>query len=433
MGEFKNKDELVELVKKVQPAGLRELLEGKINRRGYTWNEFRGNSTKILGELAAKGEVVIPDLGLPPEYMQFREVEGGVFPSQRYEHLRQAVRDAWQRFMEARLNSRPSQVVLITEENNLFPNYPKMRLSKRHHLVTAPRFDSLDRVVMLASHAISERLGKAELGDIFVGLDFQGVDYDKRGYKVIHLSDIFRGDMMDRVFPPRLGDDWIGEVKFYSATEDIWTMGAEAIVDNVPSLSEPGESHVVTLDHIPIVHPTRVRRGKVSITPQALRMSYNFTSKDDCKKATLWSFKYGRKIVRVFDRAQRKGDETWLDQHTVFAYKRMMRTARWQAQGYMDPGRNFVVLPMFPEPTMSETKRGFERLYGLKSGQGAVGGVIVEDRIINTENGRQSEHLIRHILPNKLVDFDIALHNLAAFTGDSLKPRTPSIEYSNAK
>lgn len=424
---------LAKLVKNLQPAGIKELIEPKLRFVKRSWQDYIHQSRQVLHELAQKGLVVVPDLHLPAEYQQFRRERGGIFPSQEYAHLEQAYRDAWQRFIEARLEARPSQVVLITPENNIFPNYPRMRLSKNHHLVTTPRYDSIDEAAVLMLHGMEEKLRGLSIGDIRVGLDFRGISSSNRTYRVMYLSDFLIAQMMNATLPQRLWDDFIGEVTFYCDTDEIWTMGGLAIVKNVPSLTKPGETYTVTLNHIPLV-PRRnfnPRTRTVEITPQAIAMSYNFRAEDTCPKEVLWAVaKYHRKNFLIFDRAERKGDEVVIDRHSVFAYLRMMRTAWWQLQGEMDLGRKFVVLPMFPELSR-DTLNGFEKMYGLRfSERGHVkGGVIVEDYEPVIKDGTQQERLVRYVLPQVLVNFNIALHNLVAFTSDPLVPQRPRLVY----
>ncbi|MBI3036339.1 hypothetical protein HYY73_01080 [Candidatus Woesearchaeota archaeon] len=431
LGEIAEKP-LERLVRNLQPAGIKELIEPKLRFINRTWQDYIHNSRQVLGELAAKGLVVVPDLRLPEEYRRFKFEEGGIFPSQEYAHLEQPYRDAWQRFSEARLEAGPNKVVLITPENNIFPNYPRMQLSKNHHLVTTPRYDSIDEAVVLMPHAMEERLRGLKMGDIRVGLDFRGITSSNRTFRVMYLSDFFIAQLMDRTLPQRLWGDFIGEVTFYCDTDDIWTMGGLAIVKNVPSLTKPGETYIVTLHHIPLV-PRRNfdrRRNSVVVTPEAIGMSYDFRAEDTCPKEVLWTAKYHRRTIQIFNRAERKGDEVLVDRHAVFAYLRMLRTARWQLEGEVDPGRKFVVLPMFPELSR-DTLTGFEKMYGLRfSESGHVkGGVLVEDHEQVVEDGSQRERLVRYTLPQVGVNFNIALHNLVALTKDPLVQQRPRLVY----
>lgn len=427
---------LAKLVKNLQPAGIKELIEPKLKylrKPSRTWQDYIHHSGQVLHELGQKGLVVVPDLRLPPEYRQFRQDKGGIFPSEEYGHLEQAYREAWQRFAEACVNAKPNQIVQMTPENNLFPNYPRMRLSKNYHLVTTPRYDSVDEAATLVLHAMEERLRGLKVGDIRVGLDFRGITSSNRTYRVMYLSDFFIAQLMDRTLPQRLWDEFIGDVSLLCDTDDIWTMGGLAIVKNVPSLTKPGETYTVTLNHIPLVPRGNFnqKKGTVTVTPEAVTMSYNFRAEDTCPKEVLWAVaKYHRKIMQVFDRAERKGDETIVDRHSVFAYLRMMRASWHQLEGEDDPGRRFVVLPMFPQFSR-DTLSGFEKMYGLRfSERGHVkGGVIVEDFEPVIQDGLQSERLVRYVLPQVAVNFNIALHNLVAFTGDSLAQQRPKLIY----
>lgn len=428
---------LAKLVENLQPAGIKELIEPKLKylrKPNRTWQDYIHHSEQVLHELEQKGLVVVPDLRLPPEYRQFRQDKGGIFPSEEYWHLEQAYRDAWLRFTEACMNARPDQIVRMTPENNLFPNYPRMRLSKNHHLVTTPRYDSIDEAVVLMPHAMEERLRGLRIGDIRVGLDFRGIASSNRTYRVMYLSDFFVAQLMDRTLPQRLWNEFIGDVSFYCDTDDIWTMGGLAIVKNVPSLTRPGETYNVTLNHIPLVPRGNFnpKTRTVTVTPEAVAMSYNFRAEDTCPKEVLWAVaKYHRRNILIFDRAERKGDETIIDRHSVFAYLRMMHTAWHQLEGEDDPGRRFVVLPMFPEFSR-DTLRGFEKMYGLRfSERGYVkGGVIVEDHEPVIKDGLQSERRVRYVLPQVTVNFNIALHNLVAFTRNPLVPQRQRLTYS---
>jgi len=440
MHEIESSSKLEALVKKLQPAGVKEMLLPRIKKLksmrrmqdSERWYEYTRFPDLILKELVDAGLVIMPDLKLPPEFRRFREEKGGIFPNEEYAHLEGPYRDAWMRLTETIVNARAHQIVWVTEENNIWPNYNGMKLSKDHHLVNTPRHDSLDDVVTLSANATAEILRALRVGDIRVGFDRQGVDYDKKALEVGHLSDIFRGKLMDLVLPLRLGNDFIGEVEFYADNNNIWTQGVQAIVKNVPSLSRPGQVHYVTLHGIPIVDPTRLTGNVVDATQRSLIMSYNFSSEDTCEKPTLWTVKYGRKNVYVFDMARRKTRESWEDMHTVFSYFRTMRVAEWQRAGQVDPGRNFVVLPMFPEPTLGDTKSAFRRMYGLPTSSGTEGGVVIEDRREVGEGAMRGFEIYHHPLSSRLVDLDIALHNLVAFVQDPMTPRRPRVEYNRA-
>lgn len=428
MAGIKSREEVATLVKKVQPSGIREMLEPKMNSAGNkTWRDFQNNSNKVLEELIGLGVIVKPDLKLPAGWHQYSYEKGGLFPAPpEYAGLEQPYRDSWKRFMDAVLELKPEQVLYISEENNLWPFIPRRRLSKRHNLVSAPRFDSLDRVDKLSVHALAVRLGETRIGDIFVGMDFQGVQHTGREYRVFHISDIFRGQLMDEVLPRRIGDDWLGEVAFYADSPDIWSMGLEALVKNIPSLGSPGDAVDVELHHVPLVHVSQLKKGIVTVDPSARAISYNFRATDPCEKRK-WMIKYGR--GQVFGKSDRKGDELWLDHHVVFAYSRMRRFADWLREGEADPGRRFVILPMFPSPAKEETKEGFRKMYGTKTEEGVIGGVVVDARL---PVGQFGHRLDRHSLSERLVDLDIALHNLVAVTADSMRPEGHRIVYSKS-
>lgn len=397
---------LGQIVSNLEPPNLTDLLEAKLRRASYTMQDYKNDRRRVLLDLAQKGAVIIPNLRLPPEYQQLRQ-HGVIFPSEEYTHLEQAHRDAWKRFTEARLEARRDQVVVLTPRNNLIPNYSKRKLSKRHNVVTTQRVRSIDDATKLAYESMIERLCQVKVGDVRVGIDKQGLS--TRTYEALHLSDIARAQWMDENIPKRMRDDFIGDVSFYADTEAIWARGVKAIVRNVPSLHVPGKTQTVNLFNIPVVPRAYLMGLSIIVKPQAAAISYNFRAKETgCEKDPMWTIKYGREIVPIFGETERTGDEDWLDHHVIFAYRRMMRAARWLLEGERDPACMFVVLPMFPELSR-EAMEGFTKFYGQKmpeSGR-AVGGVVVMD-----QKGS-------HALSETLVDLDIALHNMIAVIGKS--------------
>lgn len=417
------KEKLANLVRGVvHPAGIEELLGPKVRMAGLKWKDYLNSSGDIIAMLVKKGLIVQPDLKLTPEYRAHRKAQGGLLPTGEYAHLEQLHRDAWNRLIEARMNATPDRVVRLTPENNILPHYNGMKLLKEQPVVKAPRLAGINDAsnAMLAAQAEAMRLKEARVGDVLVGVERQGIKYTGRMFRRSHLAAIFRAQLLDQL-PPNIDDVVLGEVALYTPT-NLWEDGAEAIIQNVPSISKPGKTHYIELSHIPIVDRNHGNYRTAIVTPQAVIMSYDLYSRSTSEKETLWPMKSGEDA--------RKGDMEWFSHSTHFAAIRTMRKAQRQLAGGEPPGREFIVLPMFlhiPADAMKE----FRKFYGTRTTSGgSTGGVIVEDLERSVRGGIERDELVRSTLPSRLVDLDIALHNLVAFAQYDLMPQKPKLSYA---
>ncbi len=420
------KEKLADLIRKViQPAGIEDLLRPKVIAIRRSWRDYLNNRGAILEELVKRGLVVRPDLKLTPEYLNYRNAQGGLLPTGEYAHLEQVHRDGWNRFIEARVNAGPDRVVLLTPENNILPNYDGMELSKHKPALKTPRVESLDDATkaLIAAHAAAKQLKDMRVGDIAVGVDYQGIKYTGRMFKIYHLGAIFRAQLLDQL-PPNIDNMVIGDVTLYPPKPRFWEEGGEAIVRNLPSIGRPGRVHYVNLIHIPGVDRNHGDNKLVTVTADAVVMSYNFQSRTSSSEdETLWPIKY--------ERDGRTGDEVWLSYSTILAAIKTMRKAHRQLEGGEAPGREFVVLPMFPQIPF-EAMREFRKFYGAKTSTGATGGVILEAATRSVKGGFDREVVERRTLSGRLVDLEIALHNLVAFAQYDLTPQRPKLAYAAA-
>lgn len=422
--QTETKERLADLVRNViQPAGIEGLLQGKVSAIRLGWREYLNNSGEVLNALVKKGLVVQPDLKLTPEYLRLRKSEGGVLSGEHPE-IKQLHRDAWSRLSEAQLKARPGQVIRLTPENNVFPYDDGTKLVKHSDVAKAARVESADKAAsaILCSFAIADRLKETRVGDVVVGADYQGVFYTAKSFRIVHLADIFRAQLLDQL-PANIGGTILGEVSFLTDTPVIFREGARVIVTNIPSIGKPGKVHSTSLYHIPVVNRVHGDYRSVMITPEAVALSYDFHWRSTAEKETFWPIKYSRN--------GRRGDEEESSVASVFGAIRTRKEARRQFEGGHPPWREFVVLPMFPE-IPPDAMRAFRGLYGAKTSRGATGGVILEELVRSVRGGVEREELTRKTLPARLVDFEIALHNIVAFAQYDLSPRLPRLTYATA-
>ncbi len=416
------KEKLANLVRNViQPAGIEGLLREKVRAIRLEWRDYLNNSGEVLNELVKRGLVVQPDLKLTPEYLKLRKSEGGVLSGE-HPDIEQLHRDAWSRLSEAQLKARPDQVIRLTPENNIFPYDDGTKLMKHSDVAKTARVESADKAAsaLLCSHAVADRLKGTRVGDVVVGADYQGVFYTAKSFRIVHLSDIFRAQLLDQL-PANIGGTILGEVSFLTDTQDIFREGAQVIVTNIPSVGKPGKVHSTSLYHIPVVSRMNGDYKSVMVPPEAIALSYDFHWRGTSEKETFWPIKYSRN--------GRRGDEEESSVTSVFGAIRTREEARRQLEGGHPPWREFVVLPMFPEIPFN-AMRDFRRLYGSKTSAGATGGVILEELVRSIRGGIEREELMRKTLTARLVDFEIALHNLVAFAQYDLTPQKPKLTYA---
>lgn len=412
-------ERLANLVRNVvQPAGIEDLLHGKVCTLRLEWRDYLNNSGEVLNELVKKGLVVQPDLKLTPEYLKLRKSEVGVLSGEHPE-IEQLHRDAWGRLSEALLRAGPHQVVRLTPENNIFPYDDGTKLVKHGEVAKTARVESADKAAsaLLCSHAVADSLKRARVGDVVVGADYQGVFYTAKSFKIIRLSDIFRAQLLNQL-PANIESMVLGEVSFLTDTRDIFREGAQVTVTNIPSISKPGKLHSASLYHIPVVRRMNGDYRSVTVTPEAVALSYDFHWRSTSEKETFWPIKYSRN--------GRRGDEEESSVTSVFGAIRTREEARRQLEGGHPPWREFVVLPMFPE-IPADAMRDFRRLYGAKTSTGAVGGVILEELVRSVRGGIEREELMRKTLTARLVNFEVALHDMVAFAQYDLRPRLPRL------
>jgi hypothetical protein len=250
--------------------------------------------------------------------------------------------NTWENVVSQALNLNASQTLIIPAE--LFPSGKSdAALKKKLQLLTVPRYDNQTKK-MTAKDALNSALSSVSLGDVYVGYDWQGVKYTRHDFRVSTLHDAIRAYLLDD-YLKRQGNS--PHVKLFSEAQENLTQGGVAVVE-VPSITVPGKTYSVRLEHIAFHKSQGVPEYLFPLTYDLHPIAH------DCER-TRWLISLGRMTKSG---RQRTGDETLLDFHVALAMRRAV------AEIEAVPGMNYKVSSPLLNIIREDTIDYFRKLYG---------------------------------------------------------------------
>jgi hypothetical protein len=207
----------------------------------------------------------------------------------------------------------PDQTFILPYDANILPEIDKWTLIKKGSVLKARHIQ--DSEIDL-KQAIEDKLKTETLTNIVAGIDFEGVKYTSRMFKIFTLVDCIKANIMDEELP---ADAIKTRLYLSSSSSKLWEEGAMAHFEGVPSLSRH-RSYDFGIKHIP-VKP----RGQMSpeIAREVASTSFDILSTSECELSDFFDIKYGR--GGVLEERERKGDELFQSMHVIFAYHRVQK------------------------------------------------------------------------------------------------------------
>jgi|WetSurMetagenome_2_1015567.scaffolds.fasta_scaffold61234_2 hypothetical protein len=212
----------------------------------------------------------------------------------------------------------PDQTFILPYDADILPSINRWRLIKKGGTLKVRYNPSTGKDL---KESVIEKVRTENLVDVVTGIDYEGVRYTSRIFKIFTLVDCIKGDIMDKELP---ADAIKVSVYLPSTSQKLWAEGAMAYVEGVPSLSR-NKTYSFPIKHIP-VRP----KGRLSpeLEQEIAKTSYDILSTSESELPDFYDLKYGR--GGILDERERKGDELAQSAHIIVAYHRIQKTIQKQ-------------------------------------------------------------------------------------------------------
>lgn len=249
-----------------------------------------------------------------------------VYPEIPVDSYHRAIRATIYHIVQAVQNS---QNIILEADN---PSLPKERQSKLP-LNKVRRYESLpaQRKSNNLGKLVKEMLSNTKFGK-YGGYDWKATHHADQKIRTVQLVDVIRANLM--LLDPSL-DIVLNNYFVQKSERKLYRQGANAVVSNIPSISQEVDSHGVTLFRI----PTYNSRNDLN-NPKFAESSFNLDSRHACGKDIPPDMVFSRHYQTTA--GQRSTPELLLDHHVVLAYEYVRQ--------YMVDDPNHIVLPIFPTP-----------------------------------------------------------------------------------